>query len=298
MDWDANGDVMVTSSQDKAVYLYTVNKAGVTNILQSKKHGVSAVRFTSEGPRHIVCSSCAEAPAASGSVCYIHFVDNSGRRVLRGRGISPHPSRDLMLVSTSDNVCSLYTYDSSSPVISYNASEVIGVFDSMGTIFALYQSKTSGKSLYLYDIAKYQTPFSTFDITEILFSLEEVVSLDFNPNGKLLILGTDHRRLICINAMDGSFVFLCSYTDEDLHKVDCSDICYPSISPDSKYLLCGCSNGDISIWDFEGRNICRFAGHEGPPYFTCFNPKKALVSSACVKVAWWQPQLLHEKEEC
>lgn len=295
MDWDSSGEVMVTSSQDKAVYLYSVNKAGVTNVLQSKKHGVVSVRFTNEGPRHIVCGSCSEAPVAS--VKLWDTVENRyiksfslNAPVVKGRGISPHPSREMMLVSTCDNMCSLYSYDNTSPMISYTGTGIIGAFDSLGVIFALYRCTESGRELALYDVGKNQVPFTEFDMDKILLKDEKVLSLDFNPNGLFVVLGTNHRRLLCIDAMKGSLVFSCSYGDSHIKMGPGKDICYPSISPDGNYLLCGCSNGDISIWDFQGNNICRKPGHEGPPYFTCFNPKKALVSSACIKVAWWQPK--------
>ncbi|KAK1936044.1 hypothetical protein X943_001117 [Babesia divergens] len=296
MDWDSTGEVMVTSSQDRTVYLYSINKAGVTNILQSKKHGASAVRFTHEGPRQIVCSSCKDAPVAS--VKLWDTIENRyiksfslAAPVLNGRGISPHPSRDLMLISSHDDLCSLYSYDNSSPLVSYNGTSVIGAFDSLGMIFAIADSKSSTKTLSLYDMTKHNVPFSTFNLGKVLLKPEEVVSLDFNPNGRFIVLGTNHARLLCINAITGTTVFACCYAEQPSVKKEFGMFCYPSISPDGKYLLCGCSDGSISIWDFKGQKLCSFAGHEGPPHFTCFNPKKALVSSACVKVAWWQPHV-------
>ncbi|CDR94230.1 hypothetical protein, conserved [Babesia bigemina] len=302
MDWDASGEFMVTSSLDRTVYLYSVNKAGLTNVLQSKKHGVSAVRFTHEGPRQIVCSSSRDTPTAS--VKLWDTVENRyiksfslASPVRRGRAISPHPSRDLMLISTWDT-CLLYTYDNSSPLVSasYNGASMIGAFDSLGLIFAICDSTHSRKSLSLYDMSKYQAPFATFDLGKILLKSEEVVSVDFNPNGRSLVLGTNYTRLLCVNAVTGSAAFACCYSDEPAIIKEQKVFCYPSISSDGKYLLCGCTNGSISIWNFKGQSVCSLVGHEGPPYFACFNPRKAMISSACVKVAWWQPALVNSDE--
>ncbi|GBE60607.1 RIKEN cDNA 9430077D24 gene, putative [Babesia ovata] len=179
MDWDSSGEFMVTSSQDRTVYLYSVNKAGLTNVLQSKKHGVSAVRFTHEGPRQIVCSSSRDTPAAS-----VKLWDTLENRYVksfpltsparRGRAISPHPSRDLMLISTCDT-CLLYTYDNSSPLASYNGASMIGAFDPLGLTFAICDSTPNRKCLSLYDMSKYQVPFATFDLGKVLLKFEEVV---------------------------------------------------------------------------------------------------------------------------
>ncbi|EDO07155.2 WD domain G-beta repeat family protein [Babesia bovis T2Bo] len=296
MDWDSAGETMVTSSQDKSVFIYSLNKACITNILQSKKHGVSGVRFTNESPRIIVCSSSYDATAAS--VKLWDTVENRymrsfslGAPLISGRGISPHPNKDMMLITTANDTCSLYNYDNSTPLFSYKGRKIIGAFDTLGLIFALYTSSVEKKEISLYDLSRYQAPFTTFDIGNVLLTKEDVVSIDFNPNGRSLVIGTNFARLICINAMNGTTLFACCYDNRPSYIVDDKDLCFPSISPDGRYLLSGCTDGRLSIWNFKGQNVCCLPGHEGPPHFACFNPKKAIISSACVKVAWWLPDL-------
>ncbi|ORM42032.1 WD repeat-containing protein 82 [Babesia sp. Xinjiang] len=294
MDWDNSGEVMVTSSEDRTVYLYSLTKAGVTNVLQSKKHGVCGVRFTHEGPRHIVCSSSRDAPAVS-----VKLWDTMENRyiksfslvapVVRGRGISPHPARDLMLISTYDNTCSLYSYDNSSPLVSYKGTSVVGAFDPLGLIFAVCDSSQGNKTLSLYDISKYQVPFVTFDLGNVLLKTEEVVvglkrsnlerrqSIDFNPNGRCVILGTNYTRLLCINAVNGSALFACCYADEPSFIDDKNAFCYPSISPDGRYLLCGRTNGSLSIWNFKGQSVGTLLGHKGETVWRRLFRKRAAL---------------------
>ncbi|GFE53994.1 general transcription factor IIH polypeptide 4 [Babesia ovis] len=281
MDWDASGEVMVTSSQDRTVYLYSIHKAGITNVLQSKKHGASGVRFTNEGPRHIVCSSSMDVHAAS--VKLWDTMENRYIRsfsldapVVKARGISPHPTRSLMLISTTNSICSLYAYDHSAPLATYKGTSIIGAFDRLGMTFAVSNSSHEKKTLSIYDISKYQAPLATFNLENILMRTEEVVSIDFNPNGRCLVLGTNYTRLICINTTNGALLFECSYAD-GASFIDRNSQCFPSISPDGRYLLCGRVDGSLSIWNFKGQCVSSFLGHKGGPVWHCLFKRRATL---------------------
>ncbi|XP_953789.1 uncharacterized protein TA16630 [Theileria annulata] len=306
MDWDKTGEVMVNSSFDKTLYIYSVNKSCVTNVLQSKKHGVELVKFTSEGPKHILCSSGKESQ--NGKFYKIHtnynlyiiiklclvsvrlwdIVENRyvksfslNTHLSRGVGIVSHPNRNMMMTNCSDGTVSVYSLDNTTPIMNYTSPGTsVAAFDYDGLIIGKYNgSGSTSKTFSLYDLNKPQSPFKTFDISNVLKRTEEVNSVLFNPNGRLAILGTNFKRLICINTVNGSAIFACCYGDIPASKSTESDICYPAISPDGKYLISGCTD-----------NI-------GPPAFVAFNPRKAMISSACIKVAWWIPNMKTETQE-
>ncbi|KAK2196894.1 bifunctional Transcription factor Tfb2 [Babesia duncani] len=301
LDWDSNGEVMVSCSFDRSVYIYCVNKASVTNVLQSKKHGVSCVKFTHDGPRQIVCSSSPDAPTSTMRLWDI--VENRYIRsyqlsspLVHGVGIDTHRSRGLILTSATNGSVSLYTFDSTTPLHVYECNNSIASFDYDGLIFGRYESNSKGnKSLALHDISKHEVPFGRFELNRILKATEDVVNITFNPNGRFIILGTNFRRLICLDSMSGSPIFACCYGQIPAYKVNPDEYCYHSISPDGKYLACGlfetinvytqgCYDGGIGIWNTKGQQVATFPGHEGPPAFVAFNPKKALLASACESV--------------
>eukprot|EP00375_Theileria_parva_P003821 XP_766507.1 hypothetical protein [Theileria parva strain Muguga] len=279
MDWDRTGEVMVNSSFDKTLYIYSVNKSCVTNVLQSKKHGVELVKFTNEGPRHILCSSGKESPNVS--VRLWDIVENRyvksfslNTHLSRGVGIVSHPNRTMMITNGCDGTVSVYALDNTTPIMTYTSSGTsVASFDYDGMIIGKYSgSGSSSKTFSLYDLNKLQ-------------------SVLFNPNGRFAVLGTNFRRLVCVNTVNGSAIFASCYGDIPASKSSESDICYPAISPDGKYLISGCSDNTIRVWNFKGQLISTLKGHEGPPAFVSFNPRKALISSACIKVAWWMPSL-------
>lgn len=294
LDWDHNGEVMITSSADRIVYVYSLSKACISNVLQSKKYGAELVKFAHEGPRHILCCSDKDAT----TVRLWDIVENKyiksfpqSARLQRGVGIKTHPSRNLMITNNCNEAVSIFSFDNGQAQATFDSSHFsLANFDCEGLIFAKYDGRPQGvKTLSLFDLNKLQTPFATFDLHPILKKLEDVVSIDFNPNGKYIVLGTNFKRLICVNSVNGSAVFACCYGEIPTTIWNKDDLCYPSISPDGKYLISGCHDGWIRAWNFRGQVVAAFQGHHGPPPFVLFNPKKAVFSSACLKVAWWQP---------
>ncbi|UVC49553.1 hypothetical protein MACK_003391 [Theileria orientalis] len=294
MDWDKTGEYMINSSYDKTVYIYSVSKSSVTNALQSKKHGVELVKFTNDSPRHIICSS--ESGSPNVAVRLWDIVENRYIKsfsldtpLMRGVGILSHPNRNLMLTNAVNGTVSVYSIDSTTPLMTFQSQgESVGAFDFDGLVVGRYIG-TSSKVLSLYDLNKLQSPFKTFELTHVLKKTEDVNSITFSPNGRYIILGTNYCRLICINSVNGSAIFACCYGEIPASKSKESELCFPAISPDGKYLLSGCSDNTLKIWNFKGQLVSTLRGHEGPPAFVAFNPRKAIISSACVNIAWWHP---------
>ncbi|EKX74160.1 hypothetical protein BEWA_041980 [Theileria equi strain WA] len=88
-------------------------------------------------------------------------------------------------------------------------------------------------------------------------------SVLFNPNGRYIILGTNFCRLICINSVNGAAIFACCYGEVPAVKSHSDKFCFPHISPDGKYLVCGCFDGSVKVWNFKGQLVASFSGHEG-----------------------------------
>uniref|UniRef100_A0A3B0MRZ1 WD domain, G-beta repeat n=1 Tax=Theileria annulata TaxID=5874 RepID=A0A3B0MRZ1_THEAN len=191
------------------------------------------------------------------------------------------------MTNCSDGTVSVYSLDNTTPIMNYTSPGTsVAAFDYDGLIIGKYNgSGSTSKTFSLYDLNKPQ-------------------SVLFNPNGRLAILGTNFKRLICINTVNGSAIFACCYGDIPASKSSESDICYPAISPDGKYLI---SDKSLKVWNFKGQLVSTLKGHEGklkgykrnigPPAFVAFNPRKAMISSACIKVAWWIPNMKTETQE-
>jgi COMPASS component SWD2 len=63
-----------------------------------------------------------------------------------------------------------------------------------------------------------------------------------------------------------------------------------AFTPDSKYIISGSENGCIHFWDLEGNEIVKLEGHPKPVMNVKFNPKFAMLATACSNIILWLPK--------
>lgn len=295
MDWDREGDTLVLSSDDESIQILPLAKSDVSKILHSKKYGVEMVRFCHQGARQVLCSSRTTAGhKGSHAVRLWDLVENKYIRnystpaaLVPLSGISVHPFRNLMITSCQDGLARLFSLESETPLATFKAEGgdgfPVAAFDKDDLVFAVYDGNGG---IRLYDLGKFNEPFSTLEVGQLLEPSEHLQSLAFCPTGKKIVCSTTRHRVLALDAFRGQEIFTRSYGDPDF-----GSMCVPIVTPDGKHVFCGGSDSKIHCWNERGEKVTELTGHEGPPSVLAFNPKRAILSSGCVNVALWQPDI-------
>ncbi|MDJ0539738.1 MAG: WD40 repeat domain-containing protein, partial [Microcystis sp. M53603_WE2] len=101
-----------------------------------------------------------------------------------------------------------------------------------------------------------------------------VTSVNFSPDGKTLVSGSDDKTIKLWNVETGQKLHTLKGHDGTVYSVN--------FSPDGKTLVSGSDDGTIILWDVEtGKEIRTLKGHDGSVYSVNFSPDgKTLVSGS------------------
>ncbi|KAF8822293.1 hypothetical protein IE077_004094 [Cardiosporidium cionae] len=300
MDWDKDGDFLITSSEDESIYLYSSSSGECSRTLHSRKGGAEVIRFVHQNNKQCVCVAKTTTDTFTSSIKCWDIVENAyihnfslPASTIRHVGLSMHPHRAMMLSSCADSTVRLFTLDNAQPLVKIHASVTspVASFDTEGFIFACY---LGNRKLHLYDCNNYSKgEFHIFDLRKHLRSEEHVTvsnSVTFSTDGKSIVVSTLNGQLLRLDSFTGEVVQ--NFSADGLSTTGQPFPCIPTISPDSKYLICGGTNKCTHIWRLgDGVLVAKLAGHAGAPLLSLFNPKKALLATAGLNLAWWQPDM-------
>jgi WD40 repeat protein len=110
--------------------------------------------------------------------------------------------------------------------------------------------------------------------------LDSIYTLDFSPDGRLLISGSSDRTIRLWNMRGGSSrIFHCSR----------SYISPIRFSPDGRYLAAGKFNGDVLLWDMRsGHLVAALEGHTNSVSSIIFMPNgEGLISAGGMILKSW-----------
>lgn len=112
------------------------------------------------------------------------------------------------------------------------------------------------------------------------------ISITFSPDGGTILLSTDTSLMILIDAFTLETVHvLTGYPNNANLRIQ------GDFSPDSKYVLCGSTDGQIHVWKSStGTKVCRLVGdHQTSTQCVKYNPKFCMFVSACTNMEFWIP---------
>ncbi|XP_016989931.1 WD repeat-containing protein 82 [Drosophila rhopaloa] len=110
--------------------------------------------------------------------------------------------------------------------------------------------------------------------------------LQFAPNGKSMLLSTDHSWCFSVSAFDGSFQqSYTGYANQQRQSLDAS------FTPDSQFILSGADEGRIHIWRAaDGYPVAVLKGNNvGPVRCLRFNPQATMFVSSDLLIVFWMP---------
>ncbi|EDV57485.1 WD repeat-containing protein 82 [Drosophila erecta] len=110
--------------------------------------------------------------------------------------------------------------------------------------------------------------------------------LQFAPNGKTLLLSTDHSWCFSVSAFDGTYrQSFTGYSNQSRLPLDAT------YTPDSQFILSGADEGRIHIWRADdGYPVAVLKGNNvGPVRCLRFNPKATMFVSSDLLIVFWMP---------
>ncbi|KAH8238652.1 hypothetical protein KR038_000845 [Drosophila bunnanda] len=198
--------------------------------------------------------------------------------------VSQPGSQNVFISASRDN--QVYLWDFRSTSYTYHLKELhrpLCAFDPAGLVFAT----TSGtERIEIHDVRMLGVePCQKFDYQ---FSASaKWRQLQFAPDGKSLLLGTDQSWCFSVNAFDGKY--LQSFTGFANEKRELLEATY---SPDSQFILSGADAGRIHIWEAESGNpVAVLKGNNvGPVRRLRFNPQLTMFVSSDQLIVFWMPK--------
>ncbi|XP_013380004.1 WD repeat-containing protein 82 [Lingula anatina] len=285
LDFSANGELLISSSEDDQIVIYDCQNGTPKRTLNSKKYGVDLIHFT-HAPNTAIHSST----KVDDTIRYLSLHDNKYIRYFPGHTkkvvtISMSPVDDTFLSGSLDKTIRLW--DLRSPNcqgLMHVPGRPVAAFDPEGLIFA---AGINSEMVKLYDLRSFDKgPFATFKLQQDRDC--DWTGLKFSPDGKMVLISTNGQVIRLIDAFQGHpLQTFMGHTNQKGLPLEAS------FSPDSQFVFSGSTDGKIHCWNAEtGSKVCVLnAEHTGPVQCIQFNPRFMMLSSACINMAFWLPQM-------
>ncbi|KAL8430285.1 hypothetical protein ACSSS7_006014 [Eimeria intestinalis] len=150
---------------------------------------------------------------------YVRVTQVTGR-VIPGTGVCVHPSYATFFCCTDDGFVKYFNSDRESCMWKRQTKtrRPLAAIDKDGLVGAIYEG---GGRVSLWDLVDLEEPFAAFSIAPYLLLYQQhhqqhhqqqqqqqqqeiPISLNFSPDGSLLIVGTDRGRLVAFNSFTGA----------------------------------------------------------------------------------------------
>ncbi|XP_064399132.1 WD repeat-containing protein 82-like [Halichondria panicea] len=289
IDFSANGDSMITSSNDDSIVIYCCLEGRPKRTLYSKKYGCDLLQYT-HAPNTIIYSS----NKVDDTIRYLSLHDNKFLRYFPGHtkrvvALQMSPVNDTFISGSLDKTIRLW--DLRSPncqgLMHLNGRPVVSV-DPEGLIFA---AGVDSRQLKLYDLRTFDKgPFASFHVRQD-FAGAEWTGLKFSQDGKKILVSMSIGQLKLVDAFNGHELnTLTGHVNSGGLTLEAG------FTPDSKYVLSGSQDGTVHVWSSDsGERVALLdGGHAGPTHCVQFNPKLMTLATAYNSMALWLPTNLEE----
>ncbi|KAH8308039.1 hypothetical protein KR059_004799 [Drosophila kikkawai] len=197
--------------------------------------------------------------------------------------VSQPGSQNIFLSAGRDDQIFVWDFRSSSYI--HHLKELhrpLCAFDPAGLVFA---TSSGTERIEIHDVRMLgEEPCQKFDYQ---FSASaKWTQLQFSPDGKSLLLCTDHSWCFSVNAFDGKY--LQSFTGFGNDKRQFLEATY---SPDSQFVLSGADAGRVHIWRADNGNPVAVLKGNNVGAVRClrFNPQLTMFVSSDQLLVFWMP---------
>lgn len=178
------------------------------------------------------------------------------------------------------------------------AGSPLVAFDPQGMVFAV---GIDSRFIRLYDCRGYERgPFGAFEIVDDAEqhsagggSLDASgsltwCSLKFSPDGRDLLINTVEGDILLLDSFDCYVKRVLLGRPQNTTQLGME----ASWTADAQYVVAGAMDGSLYTWSRStGELVAQADGHPTYPLVCRFNPRKAMMVSACTNVAFWLPEL-------
>lgn len=284
IDYSAQGELLITSSEDESINIYDCQSGKHVKTLYSKKYGCDLLRFTHSRKAAIHAST-----KLDNKIRYLSLHDNKYLRYFQGHtdvvtSLCQCPQNDTFISCSRDNTFIAWDLRSPSPqALLHTNQECICAYDTEGLVVAI---GIGSRTLKLYDPTCYDKgAFETWVVSHPEFS-GEWSHIEFSADGERIVISTTSNFIFVIHAFKGDVLYVFRDFSNQLGLRMVS-----SITPDGEFLVGGSDNGQLHIWSLKtgGKVVIREGHAENPVQNVGFNPRKMMCASTCSTVAMWIP---------
>lgn len=201
IDFSANGEHLISCSEDDQIVIYDCDKGTQTRTVNSKKYGVDLIHFT-----HSQNTAIHSSTKVDDAIRYLSLHDNKYLRYFPGHtkkviSLCISPVEDSFLSGSIDKTLRLW--DLRSPNcqgVMHLSGRPIAAYDPEGLIFA---AGVNSESIKLYDLRSFDKgPFVTFKLNQEREC--EWTGLKFSRDGKTILISTDGQFIRLVDAFHGT----------------------------------------------------------------------------------------------
>ncbi|KAI9743856.1 MAG: member of Set1p complex, histone methyl transferase [Claussenomyces sp. TS43310] len=316
LDFDDQGDLLMTSESDETIQIYNVKEGKHSKQCLSKKYGAKHAKF-SHTASCIIYASTKE----NDTLRYLSTHDNSFIRYFKGHEkpvtcIATNPGADTFLSCSEDNTVRLWDTNTDNCCGKLLlAQPYLAAFDPSASVIAI--ASEAAQSVVLYDFRNFdKEPFATFDVLQHAPELRSMSTtkcwnkLEFSNDGKSLLVGTSGHGHFVLDAFDGSLRSYLSRQNggpkrlaagehntegidpSEARKVSSGDACF---TPDGRYVISGQRRENVLVWDTLQSTATKkmMPVHElefkGEAAVIAFNPRYNMFASADKELVFWIP---------
>lgn len=322
MDFHLSEPLLVAATTSNRICLYNTRDGRCEKIVASQKYGATSICFTHH-PSCVVYASNkdqkGEMSSASGAgdkneqhaIRYHSLFDNSYIRYFAGHtdkvlNVTTSKISDRFVTSSMDKTVKYWDLRNENAV----ATEKVEcdyptvAIDSTETVIAI-GSEGGAVQLKAFSAMGQDGPFWNKKI-DLIAVEERAYHSQMGQNGKekrcklsSLKFSADNNSLLAVLENRIYLVDIQPKKEEsikwkkwDLGEPQDSVRLEASFSPDNKYVITGCVDKSVRIFNAEtGSEVCRLEQeHVGIPSCVAWSPKQALFASACKGMAFWIPK--------
>ncbi|KAI5289651.1 member of Set1p complex, histone methyl transferase [Ascosphaera aggregata] len=283
LDFDDQGDFLVSSSTDESLQIYNVKEGHISQTILSKKYGCHLPRFTHSSTQLLYASTKVDDALRLldlQSEQYLRYFSGHKGKVTN---VTLSPGSDGFLTCGRDDMVMLWDLSSRNAQGKLRVSTpYLAAFDPSGYVFAIASQSTA--SILLYDFRNFdKPPFAIFDIApfEDRYFNSNTKSrgrsawnkIDFSNDGKFILVPNDWGGHYLLDAFDGTLkAFLSGKSGHTGRRLAPSTSPVASargdvpvgqgdttFSPDGRYVIGGSGGhapddpAELLVWDLTGQ---------------------------------------------